>query len=270
MARSVRLAGIVGAMMACAPLASANDVPAGYAGVTDADIHVLGEVHDNPAHHLRQAAIISQVSPVALVFEMLTPQQAAEVQDMPRDDAGMLGDALGWDDTGWPDFAMYHPIFAAAPQALIYGAAVDGETLTTARTQGAAAAFGPDAARFGLVPLDADEQAAREAEQAAAHCDMLPEDLLAGMVEVQRMRDAHFARVALDAFDATGGPVAVITGNGHARTDIGIPAYIGAARPDVAVVALGQFEDEPGVDVPFDITAVSPGPDRADPCDAFR
>lgn len=270
MARSARLAGIVGAMMVCAPLAFAKDVPAGYAGVTDADIHVLGEVHDNPAHHRRQAAIIAHVAPVALVFEMLSPQQAAEIQDMPRDDAEMLGVALGWDGTGWPDFAMYHPIFAAAPQARIYGAAVDREALTTARTQDAAAAFGPDAARFGLVPLDADEQAAREAEQAAAHCDMLPEDLLAGMVEVQRMRDAHFARVALDAFDAKGGPVVVITGNGHARTDIGIPAHIAAARPQVHVVALGQFEDEPQKDGPFDITAVSPGPARTDPCDAFR
>ena len=41
------------------------------------------------------------------------------------------------------------------------------------------------------------EQAAREAEQMAAHCDALPEDILPGFVEAQRLRDAALAEDVL-------------------------------------------------------------------------
>ncbi len=61
--------------------------------------------------------------------------------------------------------------------------------------EGAAAVFGAAAARFGLdAPLPEDEQAAREAEQAEAHCGALPAEMLPGMVEAQRLRDAALAR----------------------------------------------------------------------------
>jgi uncharacterized iron-regulated protein len=236
----------------------------------EADIHVLGEVHDNPEHHRLQAEIVLRVQPAALIFEMLTPEQARAARGTPREDAAALSEALGWEGTGWPDFDMYHPIFAAAPDAEIFGAALDRETLTRARLHGAADAFGAEAMQFGLVPLPAEDQAAREAEQAIAHCDMLPEELLPGMVEVQRMRDAHFARVAVEAHVETGGPVVVITGNGHARKDVGIPASLAAARPDLAVVALGQLENEPESAAPFDAIAIAPGPERDDPCAVFR
>lgn len=255
---------LLAAWAALAGPAAAQDLP-------EADIYVLGEVHDNPAHHARQAALTAALSPAALVFEMLEPAQARAAAGVPRDDAAALGAALGWEGTGWPDFTMYQPIFAAAPDARLYGAAVDAAALTVAREAGAAAAFGPDAAvSYGLGPLAPEDRAAREAEQVAAHCDMLPPELLPGMVEVQRMRDAHFARVAVAAHDETGGPVVVIAGNGHARTDVGIPAHVAAARPDLKVVALGQYEAAPEPDPPFDVVAVSPPVERGDPCEAFR
>jgi len=244
--------------------------PSAHGLTGEADIHVLGEVHDNPEHHVRQAEIVARLQPAALVFEMLTPEQARAARGVPRDDAATLSEALGWEGTGWPDFKMYHPIFAAAPEAEIFGAALDRETLTRARIDGAADAFGPEATQYGLVPLPPEDQAAREVEQARAHCDMLPDELLPGMVEVQRMRDAHFARVAVEAFAQAGGPVVVIAGTGHARTDVGIPAALAAARPDLAVVALGQLEQEPEGAVPFDVVAISPGPERDDPCAVFR
>ena len=83
------------------------------------------------------------------------------------------------------------------------------------------------------------------------------------------MRDAHFARVALAAYDETGGPVVLITGNGHARTDRAVPAYIVRVRPDLTVHALGLLE-EPVDDAPFDTVIVTAPADRDDPCAAFR
>jgi uncharacterized iron-regulated protein len=62
----------------------------------------------------------------------------------------------------------------------------------------------------------------------------------------------------------------VVTGNGHARTDWGVPALLALAAPEVGVFALGQFEAEPQTEVPFDAWAVADPVDRPDPCAAFR
>jgi len=232
---------------------------------------ILGEVHDNPAHHANQAEAVAALAPSALVFEMLTPAQAGRVTPDLRADAAALGAALEWEASGWPDFAMYHPIFVAAPEAAIYGAAFDREEVSRAAREGAAAAFGAGASRFGLDrALAPDDLADRVAEQAEAHCDALPEDLLPGMVEAQRLRDAGLARAALEALEETGGPVAVITGNGHARTDRGMPWHLAAAAPEVTVLSVGQFEAPPGGTVPYDLWLVTAPAEREDPCAVFR
>jgi uncharacterized iron-regulated protein len=232
---------------------------------------ILGEVHDNPHHHEGQAEAVAGLRPTAIVFEMLTQEQADAVVPAIRLDADALAAALGWDGSGWPDFAMYHPIFAAAPDAAVYGAGVPREETRRAVAEGAAAVLGADAASFGLdATLPEAEMAERVAEQREAHCDALPEDQLPGMVEAQRLRDAALARTVLRALDETGGPVAVITGNGHARRDRGIPAYLEAARPGLEIVSLGQFEEPPEGDVPFDFWRVTEPAERGDPCEAFR
>ena len=234
------------------------------------DLLVLGEVHDNLAHHQAQARIVAQTRPAAIVFEMIAPEQAKVANAVDRADAAALGAALDWEARGWPDFAMYYPILAAAPRAVIVGAALSGAMAGEAMDNGAVAAFGPQAALFGLTPLSPALQAEQEAEQAAAHCDALPPEMLPRMVEVQRLRDAHFARVLLQAFDSYGGPVVLITGSGHVRADIGVPAALRAARPGLQVWALGQFESDPGADAPFDVVNVTDPVDRPDPCLAFR
>jgi uncharacterized iron-regulated protein len=237
-----------------------------------AEVVVLGEVHDNPAHHAAQAEIVGRIDPAAVVFEMLTPAQA-ETAETVGVDAGeaKLAEALGWSETGWPEFGMYYPVLRASAQARLFGAALPRETVRAAFSEGAAEVFGAGAGRFGLdTPLPAQEQAAREAGQLAAHCDALPDEMLPGMVAAQRLRDAHFARVTLEALEETGGPVAVITGNGHARTDRGIPAALSRAAPEVEVVALGQLEAPPEPPVPYDVWRVTAPVEREDPCAAFR
>lgn len=235
------------------------------------DVAILGEVHDNPAHHEEQARRVAALAPVALVFEMLTPEQAARVTPALIAEPEAMAEALGWATSGWPDFAMYHPIFAAAPGAAVHGAQVPRDAARAVFDTGAAEAFGPEAAAYGLTePLPDAQQAAREAMQMAAHCDALPEDMLPGMVAVQRLRDAVLARAVVQAMEQTGGPVAVITGNGHARRDWGVPAYLARVAPDLDIHVLGQTEDGAPLAGGFDEVVSAPAAERPDPCAAFR
>ncbi|MBN2906651.1 MAG: ChaN family lipoprotein [Rhodobacteraceae bacterium] len=244
--------------------------PAALVSLPPADVVILGEVHDNPAHHANQATAVAALGPAALVFEMLTPDQAARVTPDLRADAKGLAEAFEWEASGWPDFAMYYPIFAAAPEAAILGAALPRDAVRRAVTDGAAAVFGPDAADYGLAdPLPDDQQAQREAGQMAAHCNALPETLLGGMVEAQRLRDAALARAVVQALDDTGGPVAVITGNGHARIDWGLAHALTRAAPDVTLLSLGQLESVPEGAPPYDLWLVTDPAPREDPCAGF-
>lgn len=244
--------------------------PDGLTSLGPADIVLLGEVHDNPVHHAGQAEALAALVPPVIVFEMLTEAQASAVTPELREDADGLARVLGWDESGWPEFSMYHPLFIAAPDAAIRGAALPRETVRQAIAEGAVAAMGEEAGILGLdLPFPEDQQAEAIAELATAHCDALPSEMLPGMLEAQRLRDAQMAAVALAALDETGGPVVVITGNGHARRDRGVPMYLRAARPSLRVVSLGQLEARSEDVPPFDVWRVTEPAEREDPCAAF-
>lgn len=244
---------------------------AGPLGEVSADVVVLGEVHDNPAHHLVQAEATAAIKPAAVVFEMLTEAQAARITDDLRADPEALAEVLEWWASGWPDFAIYYPVFQAAGSARIVGAAVPRERTRTAMRIGIARAFGAGAERYGLADaLLAEELAPRLNLQLDAHCGAIPVEVLPDLVDVQRLRDAVLARAALAALEETGGPVVVITGNGHARRDWGVPAYLARVAPGVTVFVLGQSEagrvPEGGFDMVLDADPVT----RADPCAGFE
>jgi uncharacterized iron-regulated protein len=236
----------------------------------DVDVFVLGDVHDNPAHHRHQARALRAIEPAAVVFEMLQPQHVAALPD-DLTDAAAVEAATEWEARGWPDFAMYHPLFTASPGARIFAGDVPRSVVTMALRDGAAAAFGQEAARFGLTtPYPDAVQAEREADLLAAHCYAMPADAMGGMVEAQRLRDAVLAQAVLTALAETGGPVAVITGVEHARTDIGVPALIRQAQPGVTVLSIGQLERVPTGRPPHHLWIVTEGvANRGDPCAAF-
>lgn len=251
----------------CASFAWAEVVPQAL----DSDVILLGEVHDNPAHHAVQAEWVAAIAPRAIVFEMITQEQADSVTPELRSNSAALEAALDWKTGGWPDFAMYYPIFDAAPDAQILGAAVPREAARAAMQAGVAETFGPDAEAFGLTTaLPEAEMQARLALQASAHCDALPEHLLPAMVDVQRLRDATMARAVVRALAEYGPPVAVITGNGHARRDWGVPALLARAAPETGVFVLLQGEDGQEPDGGGDLVLHASAVDRPDPCAAFR
>ncbi|WP_299080813.1 ChaN family lipoprotein [uncultured Ruegeria sp.] len=239
------------------------------ASMQSADVVILGEVHDNPQHHLVQTEAIDAIAPSAVVWEMVTEEGAQRLAQTAASNPEELGRILQWAETGWPPLSMYYPVFQAS-NAPVYGAMVPRSAARAAMQRGAATALGADAARYGLtVSLSPEDQAAREADQLAAHCNAIPVESLPQMVAIQRLRDAVLARAILRAMDETDGPVAVITGNGHARKDRGIPTFLSRLQPGLKVFALGQSEDGI-VDGAFDAVIDSPGVDREDPCKAFE
>ncbi|KAE9628256.1 ChaN family lipoprotein [Parasedimentitalea maritima] len=235
-----------------------------------ADVVILGEVHDNAAHHQIQADILNALSPKAVVWEMITQTQAAVLSGIDLKDATRVSAQLDWGNSGWPEFELYAPVFAAATGAQQFGGLVPRAQAGEVMERGAANFFGDDAALFGLDQrLSEAEQQAREADQLSNHCNALPAEMLPMMVEFQRLRDAALAKATLQALKATGGPVAVITGNGHARKDRGMPVYLTQARPDLSVVTVGQSENGQ-VAGAFDLVLDSDPVERPDSCLAFQ
>ncbi len=235
-----------------------------------ADVVIIGEVHDNPVHHENQRSILSELQPKAVVWEMITSVKANRINSAMINEPERLERALEWAQSGWPSFEMYFPIFAAAPDARIYGGAVPREAALSVMRGGPAVAFGADAARFGLnVDLPESEEAERMTLQFEAHCRAIPEDKLSAMVGIQRLRDAVLAREVIAAVKETGGPVAVITGNGHARRDWGVPVYLNRVQPDLTVFVVGQSEDG-HISGVFDEVIDSAQVEREDPCIAFQ
>lgn len=267
---------IVAAASGATAEADADDpaIAAFIAEAREADVVIIGEIHDNPSHHRVQAEVVAALQPDALVFEMIPQEMEARVNELRASgaDSEAIAEALDWDQTGWPPFENYAPILEAAPQAQVFGAEQPTADVRRAMLEGAAGVFGPDAKIYGIdQPLSEAEQSAREALQAAAHCDMLPAEVLPGMVEAQRFRDAGLADATLWARIMTGeGQVVVITGSGHADKVRGMPALIAVADPETTVVSLGQFErgDAPEGEA-YDAVLLADAPPREDPCRAL-
>ena len=140
-----------------------------------------------------------------------------------------LAAAVHWDQSGWPPFALYRPLFALALRErwpIVAAGLPRGAAMQLARDPGTLDPRSPSASvsRSRSRP----RPTRLRAEMREAHCGLLPEAMLGAMVLIQRVRDAQFARHLYDAA-ARGSGAVLITGNGHARTDRGVPAALSRA-----------------------------------------
>lgn len=200
---------------------------------------LLGEKHDNPDHHRLQARIYAALSdgqpPPAAVFEMLDAgDQPAVTALWKRADRtpDQLAAAVDWEASGWPPFPLYAPIFS---QVMGAGAPVLAAGLPRALAMQLArgqplmpvGAFeGGLEVRYGIDrPLPEAQHAAVRTLMVDAHCGMLPEGMLDGMVRIQRLRDGLMAEGIRLGIEQQGRAV-LFAGAGHVRRDRAVPALL--------------------------------------------
>lgn len=246
---------------------------------------LLGEVHDNPAHHRLRAellrALLADGVPTWVVFEQIDRQHNAAVAAAARDtDAVVTAGQLSQKGWAWP---LHRPLFDVA---LAGGATVVGGNLgraeASAVVRGGVSQAPADLRRFIAGPAGAADAppspwtAVQNAEVIRqvddGHCGALPPAMLAPMALAQRARDAALAQAMLQA--PPGVRVVLIAGNGHVRRDVGVPHYLAAGAPDGRIVSLGVLERAPdgstAVDGPYDEVWFTTRVERPDPCAAFR
>lgn len=251
--------------------------------VRNADVVVLGEIHDNPRHHALQAEILAAMiedgARPAVVWEMIDRDRQGAIDALyaaGRPEADAIAAAVDWADSGWPEWAIYRPIAEAAlaPAAALPMIAGDlnGVDVRSAM-QGGVAEILPDAVR--LWPAEPGYDAVQEARQLDAlfegHCRLVARDALRPMLVAQYARDLALAVATLRAVEDSGAAV-LITGNGHARRDLGVPDLLTGARPDLVVMSIGLVES-PVSGIPtgrFDAVGVTERTERPDPCEALR
>ncbi len=235
---------------------------------------LLGEVHDNAGQHALRAqalaALLARGDRPALLMEMFDrerqglidavqfagPGGPATTLDAQVDAVVAAGGASpGWH---WPFYRPYIRL-ALAHGLPIVAANVSRADARRTIAQGLAAtgwrADVPD-----------DIQRAQAAAIVASHCGQVDGATAARMANAQVARDQLMA--ALVARHATRG-VVLLAGNGHVRSDIGVPRWLGLPlRQQTHVVGMLERSDDHAA--PFDEVLHSAAQPRPDPCAGMR
>ncbi|MEN9626875.1 MAG: hypothetical protein RJA10_101 [Pseudomonadota bacterium] len=234
-----------------------------------ADVVLLGELHDNPHHHQRRGALLAELGPRAAVVAEQLPRGARVV---PGADLRAQLEAAGFDAAAW-GWPLYSGLFGppmAAGVPLLGGNAARDLARQVARS-GPSAWPGDLRSMLEAAPLPAAAQAALDQDLLDGHCGQLPAARVPAMRAAQRLRDASMAQALLDQLAAGARPAVLVAGNGHVRSDHGVPQLLRAVRPSLRVVSVGF--GEPGwaaAGAPYTVLWLTPAVARQDPCAGFR
>jgi len=267
------------ALAACAA-PPAHDVdftaPALAAQMQRRPVVLLGEIHDNASQHAVRAQALALLlrsgARPALAFEQFDREQQADIDRIRGrlrvdgvDRAGELA-ALGARGWGWD---LYRPYLELALQydLPIVAANLSRADAMRVAKDGFGAVFSPTEQReLGLDALPPGLLRAQQQAVDDGHCHRLAGDMLPALARAQIARDATMAR-AIEPQLQRG--VVLLTGNGHARRDIGVPYFLPAPQREriisIALIERGQVDDA-GVPYAYDAVFRTPVQARADPC----
>jgi uncharacterized iron-regulated protein len=265
-------------------------------------IVLLGEVHDNPEQHVVRGDILwprlGNLVPTrglrpAAVFEHIRATQQPQIDSFYLKAARSrrlwrasdLLRELKWDASGWPDGEIFQPLFDAALWAKlrVYPGNGPRDRMRPLVRGDHAGITDEEAARLRMAQTMSEPLlAALAAELEASHCGVLPASAFGPMSLAQRYTDAYMAESLAKAAQKHGGAF-LLAGNGHVRTDRGVPWHLRQIAPDRKAVAVMLLEveagkDDPAADVPrapdgawaADYVLFTPAHPRPDPCEKMR
>jgi uncharacterized iron-regulated protein len=242
-----------------------------------AEVVYLGELHDNPQHHAIQVqileALLADGSRPALAFEMVPETRQTALDAAVRSDADRadVDRQLQWSAQGWPDFAMYWPLFELARQNGLPVVATDLDPAVNRRiSRSGLGAVGEDPARLrSAMPDDPARDKAIAQRIREAHCNQITVSRSERMLESWYARNVVMARRVSEALGRAH-QVVVIMGRGHASPGA-VTEQLLALRPGTRqlVVALFEGQADGPVEEMADVQWITPGRPHEDPCLSF-
>ena len=224
-----------------------------------AEFVLLGERHDHPDHHRRQAEIVGGLIErgrrPAVAFEVFNIDDGPAIERHLREhpgDADGIAEVVKWSDGHWPPWRFYRPIVERAVAAGLPVVATNlsraevrelGRVASDAGFENSRPASdatlaslretepGRKILELGLDrPIDAAAEEAIADSIRATHCGHAQEKRIPGMILAQRARDAQMAEVLASPERADG--LVLIAGAGHARLDRAAPYYLRLRLPE--------------------------------------
>lgn len=272
-----------------------------------ADIVLLGELHDNPAHHARRGAWLATLAATpgrtpVVVAEQLTrgrrvdaaqlaaagPTGAQAASDAPGPSPGPSPallpalEAAGFDASGWAwplHQALFEPVLRAGLP--LWGGNLPRDQARRIAREGETAWPADLAQLLRQAPLADAAQRTLDASLLDSHCGMLSAQRVPAMRSAQRARDASMAQALLAAHQQGARPAVLVAGNGHVRRDHGVAQLLAVLAPQLQVVSvgLGELPAAAGPDATAALAArldtdlawaAPPVAGRVDPCAAMR
>jgi uncharacterized iron-regulated protein len=229
-----------------------------------APIVLLGEVHDNAAQHALRLqafkALLATGARPALLMEQFDRERQADIdrvraQTMPVD-ADHLIAAAGSAGTRW-NWAFYRPFMQ---EALAHGLPIVAANVSRADAQ-RVMAHGLAASGFDAdVPPEIGTAHAEHIER--SHCGKVDAALARRMAAAQVARDQFMARM-VEAHAARG--VLLLAGNGHVRSDVGVPRWLTPATRALTL-SIGLVEAGDDSAAAYDRRVDTARQPRKDPC----
>jgi len=247
---------------------------------------LLGERHDNMAHHQHQTWAIEQLhvarKQAAVAFEMVDDRQGNLLARHRISSVEQMIAVLGQFKNHWYYEQRYKDLFSAVLAAgyAVVPANLSRDRLKQISKKGEDGLPGAYRKMLKQVSLSDRQMQSLLREIKASHCNMLGDKTAAKLALSQRLRDAVMAhslskiRTPLKVF---------IAGAGHVRKDRGVPLYLANINKGARVLSLGFSEVDAdkihatdyarrwgGKQLPFDYVWFTPQVKRADLCEQFK
>lgn len=218
---------------------------------------LLGELHDNALHHHIQASILNGLVRLgrrpAVVFEMLKVDdnaRIAEAQQRYPHDPDRIAQAVDWEQSGWPQWHYYRPIFKQAMDAELPVVAgnLAGDTASVIAHKGFNGIDQDTVKKLNLnKPLESHPWLLLTQRIQDSHGGMLPDHVVHNMANAQQARDAQMAKAMSSGHNGDG--AVLIAGYEHTRHDFGVPYYLKRQQPLAPVLSVTIAENHHSVDV---------------------